>query len=486
MSRPRSPKSLLTVLALLLLSSLVARAQNFEILDQQLDSQDHGYSVIRLWGSHYEMGFGMGAAFSEDIQTGLSQVKSQLGSMYSLARSTMDATIWLPAAIEDEISGIVAGVKSKSPDAVFDALDVKVLNTFGDWAYYNKGCRSHSCWGSFVQGDVKTLSTRRLDYSTPFGMALHHVLAAWDPGDGSIRWVNLAWPGYVTVVTGVNAKGTLVSLHDYGTNFQPAADYVTRSVAARYLLSGVPDLPLADNLAWATGELGNMTLTTGTFINYYVPEGYGGVFTCQTGGSCGTPRTPQAAYMNTEVLITTNSQTDGSSVPGGGDFMGDYYTAGGPKDLKSHFELMGTTGLHLMSVAYRGQEDMSIWFHGRGLSNRVEVEWSDLYPGTYPDGGPADGGPDAGGDAGSDAGYDGGSDAGYDAGTDTGIDGGSPDAGTDGGADSADSGDSHGAGDDDVAPTHSGGCGIVTPGAGWLFALLFLPLVILLRRRRSR
>jgi len=458
MIRPRSNKSLLAVFILLVFSSLAARAQNFEILDQQLDNQDHGYTVIRLWGSHYEMGFAMGAAFADDIQTGLSQVKSQLGAMYSMARSTIEATIWLPAGIGDEISGIVAGVKSKAPGAAFDALDVKVLNTFGDWAYYNKGCRSHSCWGSFVQGAVKTLSTRRLDYSTPFGMALHHVLAAWDPDDGSVRWVNLAWPGYVTVVTGVNAKGTLVSLHDYGTDFQPAAGAVTKCVATRYVLSGVPDLALADNLSWAAGEFSNMTLTTGSFINYYLPEGYGGVFTCQTGGSCAAPRTPQAAYMNAEVLITTNSQTDGTSVPGGGDFMGDYYAAGGPKDLASHFELMGTTGLHLMSVAYRGEEDMSIWFHGRGLGHRFEVEWSELFPKTYPDGG----GPDAG----SDAGYDGGSDAGADGGVDAGADTG-PVA-------------------DEGSPENGGGCGCSAPGAGGACLLSFMPLLILRRRRQSR
>jgi len=392
--------------------ALPVEAQNYEILEQSLDANRHGYTVIRVWGSHYDMGYAMGAAFADDIAAGWPDIKDQLGPRYTLARSFIGATTWLPTGIEDEVSGILAGVKSVIPNIDMDELDVKLMNTFSDWAYYN-GCRSHSCWGSFVQDPVKTLSTRRLDFGTPFDMALHHVVCAWDPGDGSPRWVNLAWPGYVTVITAVNQYGTISSLHDYGSGATFPNGAVCRSVAARHILTGMGAIPPSGHRNWAQQELSNMDVACSTFINYYVPEGQGGVFTCPSGGPCGQLRVPQSDYFSGEVLITTNTQTDGHSMPSDDGFMDPYYQQGGTKTLQSHFELMGSGGLHLMSVEVRGEEDMTIWVNGRGRADRLELEWSGLFPAAQPDGGSPDAGTDAGTDAGSDQGSDtGGQDAG--------------------------------------------------------------------------
>ena len=366
--------------------TLPVRAQNFEILHQDLDANRHGYTVIRVWGSHYKMGYAMGAAFAEDIAVGWPEIKDQLGPLYTPARSVIGTTTWLPAGIEDEISGILAGVKSQNPDIDMDKLDIKLMNTFSDWAYYN-GCRSHSCWGSFVQDPVKTLSTRRLDYGTPFDMALHHVLCAWDPDDGSPRWVNLAWPGYVAVITAVNQYGTISSLHDYDSVATFPDGAVCRSVATRHILTGMGDLPPGGHRDWAQQQLSNMDVACSSFINYYVPDGQGGVFTCSSGGSCGQLRVPQSDYFNGEVLITTNTQTDGHRMPSDDGFMDPYYQQGGTKTLQSHFELMGPDGLHLMSVEYRSEEDMTIWVNGRGRADRLELEWSDLFPAVDEDNG---------------------------------------------------------------------------------------------------
>lgn len=390
---------------------LPAGAQNYEILQQTLDADRHGYTVIRVWGSHYEMGYAMGAAFAGDIAVGWPDIKARLGAQYTLARSAIGATAWLPAGIEDEIAGILAGVKSQKPGIDMDALDVKLMNTFSDWAYFH-GCRSHSCWGGFVRDPVKTLSTRRLDYGTPFDMALHHVVCAWDPDDGSPRFINLAWPGYVAVITAVNQYGTVASLHDFGSGAAFPDGAVCRSVAARHILTGMDSRPVSGHRDWARQQLSGMDVACSSFINYYVPAGQGGVFTCQSGGPCGQLRVPQSDYLNGEVLITTNTQTDGHGMPSDDGFMDPYYRQGGTKTLQSHFELMGSGGLHLMSVEFRGEEDMTIWVSGRGRSDRLELEWIGLFPDNRPDGG-TDAGTDAGSDAGSDQGSDtGGQDAG--------------------------------------------------------------------------
>lgn len=438
-----------------------AAAQHHEILDQRLDANRQGYTVIRVWGTHYEMGHGMGVALAEDIVTLWNDVLEDYGHLYDLGRNLTEQTAWLPAEIEDELAGIVDGVKSVVPEADFDVVDLKMANILSSDLAYFSGCRSHACWGSRVSSPVKTLATRRLDFGTPFPSALHHVLCAWDPADGSVRWVNMGWPGMVTVVTAVNAYGTQVSTHDFG-GASIFEGVVPRVVATRYVLTGMGDVPLDEHLDWAQTELDAVDVATGSFLNYFAPEGLGGVFTCAQGGPCGQLRLPREDYFSGEVLITTNSQTDGHQVPGGGQFMHDYYEQEGPKDLDGHFELMGTTGLHLVSVAYRGYEDMTILAHGRGREDFIRVEWSELFADHPQDGGPVDGGPADGGpaDAGpADAGpADGGP---VDAGTE---DGGTPDAGP--------------ADEDNGEEDDEGSCGCASggPGPAAGFALLVLCL----------
>jgi len=202
-----------------------------------------------------------------------------------------------------------------------------------------------------------------------------------------------------------------------------------------------------------------MDVACSSFINYYVPEGQGGVFTCQTGGPCGQLRVPQSDYFNGDVILTTNSQTDGHSMPSDDGFMDPYYQQGGTKTLQTHWDLMGQSGLHLMAVEYRADEDMTIWVNGRGRSDRLELEWSELFPATQPDGGTDAGGQDAGG---QDAG-------GQDAG------------GQDAGGQDAGGGDQGRPGDDDGG----GGCGCGF-GGGSGFSLVLLMIVFVIVRRRVR
>lgn len=77
------------VALLVLAGARPATAENFEILLQDLYANGQGHTVIRLWGSSYDMG----------------------------------------------------------------KIDIKIMNTYSDWACVN-GCRSHSCWGSFVREPV--------------------------------------------------------------------------------------------------------------------------------------------------------------------------------------------------------------------------------------------------------------------------------------------------------------------------------------------
>ncbi len=353
-----------------------------EILYQNIDGSHEGITVMRVWGSRYEMGHGIGVAMAPDLVYGVDYIRDIGGAYYDILRGIIEGTNWLPEGIDEELAGMVAGIQEVEPGAEVDAVDLKIINTYGDWSHA-LSCRSHSCWGSLAGGGFTTLSTRRLDYGVPYGLPMHHVLCAFEPDDGSPRWVNFGFPGFVTVATGLNEYGTLVSLHNYNTTFTAAAGATPRCVAARHALTGMdPALPIEDHLGWAAAELGQLTISTGTFINVYAPDGHGGVLTCPMGEPCGALRRPQAGYFGGEVLITTNAETDGLSAPYEGEFIEDYYLAGGPMDLEGHYELLGHDGMQLMSVGYRGPGDMAVWVEGHvsgGVTERVEFEWSELF-----------------------------------------------------------------------------------------------------------
>jgi len=131
----------------------------------------------------------------------------------------------------------------------------------------------------------------------------------------------------------------------------------------------------------------------GLFLNYYAPEGYGGVITAnplQSESDFYDLRTPQEAWHHGEAMITTNRWTDGTYTPSDEDFGVDsYYGDESPKTLESHWDLLhydgsGSRGGHQLSLAYRDKDDMTIWFDGRisksgDKTPRLEWEWKDLF-----------------------------------------------------------------------------------------------------------
>ncbi|MDY7108518.1 MAG: hypothetical protein SYC29_07755 [Planctomycetota bacterium] len=372
---------------LLVVSTPVTAAEHGEILDQDLNGQGQGYTVLRVWGSHYEMGHAQAELLGDAMVDGLNQVQAYVGGAYESLRQLMAVTVWMPPEIEDEFDGIVDCLAVSHPEEDIDELDVKVACTLGEWLY---GCRSHTCWGRYVADPVRTLSTRRLDFSTVIPMMTHHVLCAYEPDNGSPRWVSLTWPGIITLVQGVNEFGTLVSLHDYKSGGADlTAGRMPRMVAARYALTYATDPDVSTHLPAVWDELRGYEIMTGSFVNYYAPEGWGGVMTgwpWQSGPDFHHLRPPHPDWHHGEAMITTNMWTDGSYTPGDENFGADaYYDEETPKTMESHWDLLADAGngLQQLSVACRGRGDLTIWADGRlsyGRTPRLEYEWSELFP----------------------------------------------------------------------------------------------------------
>jgi hypothetical protein len=119
-------------------------------------------------------------------------------------------------------------------------------------------------------------------------------------------------------------------------------------------------------------------------LSYYVPEGYGAVFTCTPSKGFFKKRVPQQSYFGGDVMITANSETDGSYTPFGADFIAEYYDEGMPKYPEDHWSVLFSEpsfiGFHKMSVAYRARNDMTIWADGmlsNGRTGRIETEWNE-------------------------------------------------------------------------------------------------------------
>jgi hypothetical protein len=334
------------------------------------------------------MGYAHANLLGSYIADGVDQTRLVAGSSYTALRSLMAVSIWRPPEIEDEFGGMVASLAITHPLAAIDDLDLKIMNTYGDWGY---ACRSHTCWGRYVEAPIKTLATRRLDFGSPANLASHHVLCAWDPDDGSPRWLNLGWPGAVTVATGVNEFGTLASLHDYGSaGADLSAGRMPRMVAARYALTFPTGSDLSSHVTDVFSELQGYEIMTGGFVNYYAPEGHGGVMTAdpdRAGPDFHHLRVPQEVWHHGEAMVTTNAWTDGTTTPGDEDFGADaYYDDESPKTLESHWNLLvsGSRSLHMLSVAYRSRGDMTVWADGRlersgGRTPRLEWEWGALF-----------------------------------------------------------------------------------------------------------
>jgi hypothetical protein len=385
----RSSRILRTIGLLIAIWCCGSWAANVEVLDQELNVNGQGYTVLRVWGSYYEMGWAHASVLGDYIVEAINQTKAKLGGNYAATRNRIAASVWLPLESEAELDGMVDCLNVTHPAAAIDKLDLKVFNTVGDWLY---SCRSHTCWGRYMAAPVNTLSTRRLDFSTALPILNHHVLIAYDPNDASPEWLNLAWPGIVTVAQGINEYGTLVSLHDFQSfPADLSAGRMSRLVAARYAITYITSDDLSTQLEDVFAELQNYEIMTGGFINYYAPLGFGGVINCSpnaVGPDFYRLRTPQAVWHHGEAMVTTNRDTNGTYTPSDEDFGVDaYYNDESPKTHESHWHLLDPVAanhaLSRLSVAYRGRRDMTVWADGRldgiGRTPRLEYEWSELF-----------------------------------------------------------------------------------------------------------
>jgi hypothetical protein len=369
-----------------------------EILHQAFRSGREGYTVLRVWGGPYDMGYAQGYLLGDLIPAYIDMMKAAVISAsgdpdaWTNLQAMSAAWAFRPeASMSEELAGLRDGVLSKSPGSSLSLSDLETLQRFGDAV--TAGCRSHSCWGSYVTSPIKTLSTRRADWTSdlvPSDFAFfHYVLVCYDPDDSSKpRWINVTIPGMLTVNTALSEYGTLASNHDYAPGgTAPSAPILGRSAALRLLISSLGG-DLSSHAAAARSLLDGYGVPGHGFINVFTPEGDAAVFDFQRGGAYHRYRLASPLLWGGQAISTTNSYSDGTTAPAGAAYLNAYYGDPSPKTMQSHWDVLAdnppTSNIVSLqvSVAYRGRADMRIWFDGLyrdGRTGKLEYEWSGLF-----------------------------------------------------------------------------------------------------------
>ena len=212
-----------------------------------------GIAVLTLWGSPRERGFAHGWLLAEEVvrlaEEGFALLGQGAEATLSRLAPLMTAGFSFSADETAEMEGIADAVAKRLPgrkvkplDRALTLVDLKIINTFGDW--YALGCSSATAWGKLTP-DGKPVAVRNWDFLLMRSLeAVQHVRVAAPAGDEKARgWVGVALPGCIAPVTAMNDEGVFAAINDVFVR-PGVKDYiqpnVPRLIALRRILESVP------------------------------------------------------------------------------------------------------------------------------------------------------------------------------------------------------------------------------------------------------
>lgn len=204
-----------------------------------------GVRVLTVWGTPRERGYAHGRLAGQEIIDLLNRFLSEgrvIGGAagYERQRMMMGLLTHIAPQYEEELRGMFSGIEA----ATGGAMEVPALKRkleYGDLVGINcipdaarMGCSSFAVWGRMTS-DGATLAGRNLDWHRVSALdgaqlVIAHVLP---PGERR-SWVSVAYPGFIGCLTGMNADGVAVSMHDVHAGRPDArAGFVPRALALR-------------------------------------------------------------------------------------------------------------------------------------------------------------------------------------------------------------------------------------------------------------
>ncbi|HPQ70488.1 MAG TPA: C45 family autoproteolytic acyltransferase/hydrolase [bacterium] len=186
-----------------------------------------GARVLKLSGSHRQMGYNHGYLLAPEIMNMLNIYGAFVLTEF---KQDYDALLALQPRFDwgeygDELTGMLAGLRDalgaeqllvtlpgRKPHEVTLA-DLQLMNTMGDWLIGSFACSSLSVWGK-NRADGSTLLARNFDWMTdPAHMIMdHQLIIAYAPDDAP-RWINVTFVGDIGCISGINEHGACAVIH---------------------------------------------------------------------------------------------------------------------------------------------------------------------------------------------------------------------------------------------------------------------------------
>lgn len=229
MSRLRNRPSALWLVALgSLVPGLVARG------DAGLDARAHGeirevgsLRVLRICGTARERGYAHGYFLGDEIVRLLNGYLEEItpgeegAKIYELKARAMLRTMAVAPRFKEELEGMLAGIRAKLPDGgllsrlgrAIEYDDLVTINCIPEIS--RVACSSFAAWGPLTT-DGDTISGRNLDWHSLRALEGGQILIVQIPNasEKQIAWVSVTWPGFIGCLTGMNAEGVSVCMHD--------------------------------------------------------------------------------------------------------------------------------------------------------------------------------------------------------------------------------------------------------------------------------
>jgi hypothetical protein len=221
-----------------------------------------GKPVLRVWGTHYEMGYAHGYLLAPEIVAMLEDY--MLGRLldrqnYWRTRNLLNWYTRIPQAYRQEMQGVYDGMVdalgkealySETIDDYFEPVDLLAFNMIPEIfrLYFSSQnfsakpaelCSSISGWEEGT-ADGNLIFARNLDFGEPGDLLeASTLIIAYEHRESRTRqksWVSIAWPGYLGCLTGMNENGIGAGLN-LG-NEQPSLNQLLFNLAGIYI--GLP------------------------------------------------------------------------------------------------------------------------------------------------------------------------------------------------------------------------------------------------------
>ncbi len=223
---------------LLFLIVLFAQLLNAQEINGYIESDTSNFTVIKVWGTHYERGYAYGYLAGEGMSDiYVNYLEPSFGGYLSLARQWLEEenNIAIADEYETEAIGLIDGMNDAGINTEeLDYLDVLVCNVYLDFMGFLKsksnispGCSALMSWGDATAGtdiDGKSVVSRHVDWSQEQSLIRNQVIVAHIPAETDEQpWIMIGFKGQISALSGVNDAGMAAFMHSL-SDFNANAD----------------------------------------------------------------------------------------------------------------------------------------------------------------------------------------------------------------------------------------------------------------------